>query len=136
VIVSLHVATGALAGAALGSRPLALALGPLLHVAGDLVPHDDISSRRFETVSGVAAVLLLAARRGPLDPATLGGASAALPDLEHILPLPGSGGRPLFPSHRRPELHRSGGLPVWVQLVAAGVLLAVLTRPRAGAINR
>ena len=132
MIVSLHVATGAAAGAATGSRLAALALGPLLHALGDLVPHEDLPSRRFETVSGVAAVLALAARRGPLDPATLGGAAAALPDLEHILPLPGSGGRPLFPTHRRPALHAAGGLPVWVQLASAVVLLAALLRcPRA-----
>jgi hypothetical protein len=133
VIVTLHVATGAVAGAATGSRVAAVALGPVLHLLGDLVPHQDIPSRRFETVSGVAAVLLLAATRGPLDPATLGGIAASAPDLEHILPLPRPGGRRLFPSHRWRGLHRSGGLPAWVQLLAAAALLTALVARRPGA---
>lgn len=128
MIVTLHVATGALAGALTRSRPAALLLGPPLHLLGDLVPHKDIPSRSFETVSGAAAVLALAAARGPLDPVTLGAVSAAAPDLEHVLPLPRPGGRPLFPSHRRPELHHSGGIPAGAQLLLAAAILARLTR--------
>src|SRR5499427_2427040 len=86
VIVSLHVATGAAIGAVVRSRPLALLLGPPLHVAGDRVPHEDIPDRSFEIGSGLAALALLAVRRGPLDPAVLGGAAAAMPDLEHLFP--------------------------------------------------
>ena len=119
MIVSLHVATGAAAGALAGSRRWSLALAPLAHLLGDMVPHRDIPSKRFEACSGVAALLLLAARRGLLDPATLGGAAAAAPDLEHILPLPRPGGRPLFPSHRFAPLHRPGGIPVWA-LISIG----------------
>src|ERR1700759_2891159 len=52
MIVSLHVATGAAMGAAVRSRPLALLLGPALHVAGDRVPHEDIPNRSFEIGSG------------------------------------------------------------------------------------
>jgi hypothetical protein len=131
VIVTLHVATGAAVGAATGSRIAALLLGPAVHLLGDLCPHGDIDSRRFETASGVAAVLTLAAVRGPLDPATLGAVSASAPDLEHILPLPRPGGRPLFPSHRWPVLHRAGGIPAWAQLgIAAVVLGALIGRSR------
>lgn len=61
MIVTLHVATGAVAGAAARSRLAALLLGPPLHLLGDVLPHEDIASRRFETASGVAAVLALAA---------------------------------------------------------------------------
>ncbi len=68
MIVSLHVATGAAAGAAAGSRLAALALGLLAHLAGDRVPHQDIDSRRFEIGSGVALIALLAAARGPGRP--------------------------------------------------------------------
>jgi len=128
MIVTLHIATGALAGAVTRSRPAALLLGPPLHLLGDVVPHKDIPSRRFETVSGILAVLALAAARGPLDPVTLGAVSASAPDLEHILPLPRPGGRPLFPSHRWPWLHRSGGIPAWAQLLLAAVILARHTR--------
>lgn len=126
MIVTLHVASGAAAGAATGSRAAALLLGPLVHLLGDLCPHRDIDSRRFETASGVAAVLALAARRGPFDPATLGAVSASAPDLEHILPLPRPGGRPLFPSHRWPALHRAGGIPAWAQLLIAALALGAL----------
>src|SRR3712207_1717496 len=88
VIVSLHVATGAAAGALAGSRLLALALGPVTHLAGDRMPHEDIPSHRFELLSGLAALALVAARRGPLDAATFGGLAGAAPDAEHRLPLP------------------------------------------------
>jgi hypothetical protein len=125
VIVSLHVATGAAAGALAGSRMRALALGPLLHIAGDLMPHSDIRSRRFEIASGVAGVLALAARRGPLDPAVLGALAACAPDLEHLSPRLQPGGRKHFPSHQ-PGWHRSPGVPAWAQLLAAGVLLGAL----------
>jgi hypothetical protein len=128
VIVGLHVATGAAAGAASGSRLAALLLGPVLHLAGDRVPHEDIRSRRFEIGSGVAAILLLAARRGPLDPATLGAAASSAPDLEHILPFLRPGGRKVF--HGRRGWHRSGRiLPVTLQLLLAGAILGVLIAP-------
>jgi hypothetical protein len=129
VIASLHVATGALAGAATGSRRAALVLGPLLHLAGDRVPHRDIPSRRFEVGSGIVCVCLLVARRGVLDPATLGALSASSPDVEHLLRLPRPGGSKLF--HDRRGWHRSGRLPAWVQLLfAAAILGALLTSPR------
>jgi hypothetical protein len=128
VIVSLHVATGAAAGALAGSRSAALALGPVVHLAGDLTPHRDIPSTRFELASGVGAVLLLAARRGPLDPATVGAVAATVEDLEHVLPLPRPGGRKLFPSHRNDGWHKRGGLPAWVQLLAAGAIIGLLLR--------
>jgi hypothetical protein len=126
LIVPLHVASGGLAGALSGSRARALALGPLAHLAGDRMPHYDIASRRFEIVSGVGAVLLLAVTRGPLDPATLGAVAGSAPDLEHVLRLPRPGGRKLFPSHRIRGWHRSGGLPTSLQLLAAGVILGAL----------
>jgi hypothetical protein len=128
VIVLFHVASGALVGAASGSRLRAALLGPVLHAAADVVPHEDIPSRRFETVSGAAAVLLLAARRG-IDPAVVGAVAASAPDLEHLLPLPKPGGRGLFPSHR--IAHASGGraVPAALQLaVSAAILGALLAR--------
>src|ERR671925_1199209 len=126
MIVSLHVATGAVGGSLLGSRLGSLPLGLLLHLAGDRMPHEDIWDRRFEIGSGVAAVLLLAGARGPLDPAVTGALAASFPDLEHVLRLPRPGGRKLFPSHRFRGWHRTGGLPAWLQLVAAGVLVGLV----------
>jgi hypothetical protein len=131
VIVSLHVATGAAGGALAGTRRRALLLGPALHLAGDLVPHWDLKSRRFELRSGLGGLALLALTRGPLDPATLGAAAAAAPDLEHVLPLPRPGGRKLFPSHRLHGWHRPGGLRTRTQILAAGLLLGlVVSSPR------
>ena len=122
MIVSLHVATGAAAGALTRSRPLALLLGPLVHVAGDRVPHDDIDSLRFEIGSGLAALAVLAARRGVFDPAVLGGATAAAPDLEHVVPWLRPGGKKLF--HRDGDAHR--GLSTSAQLVAAAAIVGFL----------
>src|SRR6266513_5479572 len=127
VIVSLHVATGAAAGAASGSRVRALLLGPILHLAADRVPHQDFRSRRFEIGSGLACLVLLAARRGPLDPATLGAAASSAPDLEHVLPFLRPGGSKLF--HGRLGWHRSGRFPVSLQLVLAGAILGLLIAP-------
>jgi hypothetical protein len=133
VIVSLHLASGALAGALAGSRAAAFALGPLTHFAGDRMPHQDIASRRFEIASGTALALLLIVRRGPLDPTVFGGVAAALPDVEHVLRLPRPGGRKLFPSHRVRRWHRSGGIPAWAQLLAAGGIVGALAAPRSTA---
>jgi hypothetical protein len=126
MIVSFHVASGALVGALTGRRGRAAALGPLVHLAGDRMPHHDVSSRRFELASGTVAVLLLAAARGPFDPAVVGGIAASVPDVEHVLRLPRPAGRKLFPSHRFHGWHRAGGVPAWAQLLAAGAILGGL----------
>jgi hypothetical protein len=127
VIVSLHVATGAALGAAARSRPLALLLGPALHLAGDQVPHEDIPDRSFEIGSGLVALGLLAAVRGPFDPAVLGGAAAAMPDLEHIVPWLRPGGETLF--HRGGGRHGTG-ISAEAQLVLAGTLVGLLLARR------
>jgi hypothetical protein len=126
VIVSLHVATGGLAGSLATRRSIAFALGLLAHAAGDAVPHQDVRSRRFETASGVAGLLLLAAAKGPLHPVVVGAVGASIPDVEHVLPLPRPGGRKLFPSHRVRGWHKSGGLSTSTQLLAAGAILGAL----------
>ena len=95
------------------------------------MPHQDIADRRFEIASGVALVLLLAAVRGPLDPAVTGALAASCPDLENVFPLPRPGGRKLFPSHRVHGWHRSGGVPAAGQLLAAGFLVGLLLARRA-----
>jgi hypothetical protein len=123
VIVSLHVATGGAAGALLRSRVLALALGPALHLAGDRVPHEDIPDRSFEIGSGLFALGLLAARRGPFDPAVLGGAAASAPDLEHIVPWLRPRGEKLF--HRGVGGH-GAGISTEAQLLLAGALVGLL----------
>jgi hypothetical protein len=130
VIVAMHVASGAAAGALAGSRGRAILLGLALHALGDAIPHEDVPSTRFETASGLTLLGILAARRGPLDPTVLGGAACAAPDLEHVLPLPRPGGRALFPSHRVRGWHRGGGLSPAMQLVAAGVIVGLLASTR------
>ena len=124
----MHVASGALGGALAGSPLRAAFLGPLLHTAGDLIPHRDIPSRRFEIGSGLALLAVIAARRGVFDPAVIGGATAAAPDLEHVLSLPKPGGRKLFPSHRFHGWHQAGGIPAWAQLLGAGVIVGWVLR--------
>ena len=123
MIVSLHVATGGAAGALLRSRALALALGPALHLAGDQVPHEDIPDRSFEIGSGLVALGLLAGRRGLFDPAVLGGAAAAAPDLEHIVPWLRLRGEKLF--HRGVGRH-GAGISAEAQLLLAGALVGLL----------
>ena len=129
VIVSLHVATGGAVGAASGSRLRALLLGPLVHALGDVTPHQDIPSTRFEAASGAVAFLLIARSRGAFSPAAIGALAASLPDVEHVLPGGRPRGRKLFPTHRYPGLHRRGGLPAWLQLAAAAAIIVALTRP-------
>jgi len=124
VIVALHVATGAAAGAASGSRLAAVVLGPLLHIAGDRIPHRNFHSRRFEIGSGLGSILLLAARRGPLDAATLGAAASAAPDLEHVLSFLRPRGKKIFHDH---GWHRSGPFPASLQLLLAVAILTALT---------
>lgn len=128
MIVSLHVATGAALGALTRSRLAALTLGPPLHLACDRVPHEDINDRRFEIRSGLFGMALLALSRGPLDPATLGAASASAPDLEHIFPRLRPSGRKLF--HGRRGWHRAGSFRADVQLVLAGLIIGSLLKPQ------
>jgi hypothetical protein len=126
VIVSLHVASGAAAGALARNRGAAVAAGLLLHFLGDRVPHHDVGSRRFEIVSGGSLLALLAVRRGIGDAALAGALASSAPDLEHVLPLPRPGGRKLFPSHRIVGWHRAGGLRTSTQILAAGLLVGAL----------
>ena len=87
------------------------------------MPHEDIPDRSFEIGSGLAALGLLAARRGPLDPAVLGGAAAAMPDLEHIVPWLRVRGEKIF--HRGGGRH-GVGISAETQLLLAGTLLGLL----------
>ena len=127
--MALHVATGAAAGAASGSRRCSL--GPVLHLAGDRLPHENIRSRRFEIGSSLAG-LLLAARRGPLDPATLGAVASSAPDLEHVVPFLRPGGEKAI--HGRRGWHRSGRFPAALQLQLSGAILGALVAPRRSAV--
>jgi hypothetical protein len=117
-------------GAALGSSIGAALLGPATHLAGDSVPHRDIDDRRFEIASGLAAVALLALRRGPLDPATVGALATCAPDIEHVIRLPRPGGSKLL--HGRRGWHRSGNFPVWAQLLLAGIVIGRLSHADLG----
>ncbi len=122
VLTTAHIASGAAVGTLIRSRMAAVAVGVGLHYLGDKIPHEDVTSKRFEFVTGLGAVALLAYTRGPFSPSTICGAFASSPDLEHILPLPKPGGKKIFPTHR--GHHASGGVPVWLQLVGAGAVLA------------
>ena len=127
----MHVASGAAAGALLRSRRKAVLAGAVLHALCDRVPHQDIASQRFETLSGVAGVVALGLGRGPFDAATLGAVASSVPDLEHVIRFPQPGGRKIFPSHRVRGWHRAGGVSASVQLLLAGLLLGVVLATRA-----
>lgn len=114
-------------GALVRSPPLALLLGPPLHLAGDRMPHEDIFDRRFEIGSGVVALALLAARRGPFDAAVLGGAAASMPDLEHVWPWMRPRGEKVF--HRGGGRH-GAGVSAEAQLLCAGAVLGFLLARR------
>jgi hypothetical protein len=124
VIASLHVASGAAAGALTRSRLLAVLIGPALHLAADGVPHRDIANRNLDLVSGIVAATTLALRYGPTHPVTLGGVAAAAPDLEHVWPVLRPAGAKLF--HGRRGWHRAGRLPVGLQMAAAVLVIGVL----------
>ena len=128
MIVSLHVATGAAGGAISGSRLRALTLGPILHLAGDRLPHRDIDSRAFEISSGLLCLGLLVARRGLFDAATLGAVASSAPDLEHLVPSLRPGGRKLY--HGWVGWHRSGPFPAELQLLVAGAIIGALIAQR------
>jgi hypothetical protein len=132
MIVAMHVAAGAALGSLTGSRSGAAAAGLVLHAIQDAVPHEDIPSHRLEAAMGSLLLAVLALRRGLLDPAVIGGAACAAPDLEHVFPLPRPGGRELYPSHRVEGWHREGGVPAWAQLAAALVIVLALARRRKG----
>ena len=135
MIVSLHVATGAAAGALAGSPKGAVLLGPPLHMAGDRMPHRDIHDRRFEVVSGLFCLGLLAARRGPFDSATLGAAACSAPDLEHLFRWVRPGGRKVFHSRLTSGGH-GRGVPTSVQLVLAGAIVGWLVGGAASGSRR
>jgi hypothetical protein len=126
VIVAMHVATGAAAGAATGDRAGAAVLGLALHAVGDAIPHEDFDSLRFEIASGLGLLAILALRRGFSDPAVIGAAFSAAPDLEHVIPHPGHDNPKLFPSHRLDGWHRAGGISAPLQLIAALVIVGAL----------
>jgi hypothetical protein len=126
VIVAMHVATGALAGAVTGDRAAAVVVGLALHAAGDAIPHEDFESLQLETGLGLALIAALAVRRGFTDPAVVGAVFSAAPDLEHVLPRPGHDRPKLFPSHRLDGWHRSGGISAPLQLAASLVIVGAL----------
>jgi hypothetical protein len=135
MIVALHVATGAAAGAASGSRLAALLLGPVLHLAGDRLPHQDIRSRRFEIGSGFSRACS----------SSLGGAARSI--LRRLAPR----GAPHLTSSTssrscaRAEGSSStaaaagtarGRFSADLQLLLAGAILGALIAPRGSAFER
>ena len=131
-MVAFHAASGAAAGSLSRSRLAGLVAGPLLHVAADRVPHRHPRHEAWEYVTGMLVIGLLVRRRGLFDAATLGAASAVLPDLEHLV---AGRCRKLFHPFG-PERRDGAGLSVEAQLLLSATLLfPVLRRPGSEAID-
>jgi hypothetical protein len=126
-MVALHAATGAATGALTRSKIAAIVAGPLLHIAGDRVPHRHPAHPGWEYLAGVLALGMLAERRGVLDTATVGAASAVLPDLEHL--IPGMRGGKVFHSRPGRDRREARGLSTRTQTLLAAVILAPLLLP-------
>jgi hypothetical protein len=126
MIVALHAATGAAAGVLTRSRLAALAIGPVLHMAGDRVPHRHPAHSAWEYLAGILVIGILAERRGALDAATIGAAAAVMPDIEHVVPGLRLRGVKVF--HPRPgrDRHDLTGLSARTQTLLAAVILAPL----------
>jgi len=137
-MVALHAATGAAAGGLTGSRIAAVVIGPVLHIAGDRVPHRHPRHSAWEYLAGILTIGFLAERRGVLDAATVGAASAVIPDLEHLVPGLGVRGAKVF--HRRPRRNRRSptGLSTRTQTLLAAMILAplLLSRRRPPPLSR
>ncbi|MFH1681415.1 MAG: hypothetical protein ABIH26_12345 [Candidatus Eisenbacteria bacterium] len=90
--------THAAAGAAIGSlglgSPASFLAGMASHLPMDFVPHWDIKRTWIDTLLTLGALGAAFALTGS-SPLFWGAAGAALPDLEHLLPL----GRKYFPGH-------------------------------------
>lgn len=89
-----HAAVGGMIGSFGLGAPASFLLGTASHLPLDLVPHWDFKRTWIDTVltvGGLGGLLLFA---GP-SPVFWGAAGAALPDLEHLLPLR----RKYFPGH-------------------------------------
>ena len=126
MIVALHVATGAATGALTRSRIAAVAIGPVLHVASDRVPHRHPRHASVDYLTGLLAFAALARRRGGSDAATLGALAAVMPDAEHLVPALRPRGARVFHRRRRGRRRKPSGLSAGVQLFLAAAMLAPL----------
>ena len=127
MIVALHAAIGGAAGTLTRSRVAAVALGPVLHVAADHVPHEHPEHDVWEYAGGLLTLAALARRRGVCDVSTIGAAAAVAPDLEHLVPWLRLRGRKVL--HRRRRA-RDEGLSVRMQTLIAALILAPVLAAR------
>ena len=127
MIVALHVATGAAAGAASGSRLRRSSWGQS-SISRAIACRTRTSTRVASRSAAVRGRPPPRRAARPLDPATLGAVASSAPDLEHVLPFLRPGGRKLF--HDRLGWHRSGRFPAALQLLLAGAILGALIVPR------
>jgi len=117
-----HAAVGGLIGSAGLGSPVSFLLGMASHLPLDLVPHWDIRRPWIDTVLTLGALVILFLLFGS-HPIFWGAGGAALPDLEHLLPLR----RKLFPGHGRSHGRRLGQEHAWLQgvIVAATAVVIV-----------
>lgn len=130
LMVAFHAASGAAAGAATRSRFVGVVAGPFLHVLADRIPHQHPRHGAWEYASGLLIMGLLVRRRGVLDPATIGAASAVMPDLEHLIPRSISRNRKLLHPRRNRRARQNPGVTVGTQLLLTTVLMLPVLRRR------
>ncbi|MFH1277659.1 MAG: hypothetical protein ABIK65_04710 [Candidatus Eisenbacteria bacterium] len=118
-----HAAVGGMIGSFGLGAPASFLLGTASHLPLDLVPHWDFKQTWIDTILTLSGLAALLAFTGPSG-VFWGAAGAALPDLEHLLPLR----RKYFPGHGKTHGRALPGRFLAVQgaiiLVSLGKILA------------
>jgi hypothetical protein len=110
-----HTAVGAALGSVGVGSPASFLIGAASHLPLDLVPHWDIKRVWIDTVLTFGALGALLALWGA-SPVFWGAIGAALPDLEHLLPLP----RKYVPGHGTRHGRALGVRHAATQVLVAG----------------
>ena len=139
MIAAVHALVGAAVGRWIGAPATAFAAGIVTHAMGDVLPHRDLKIQ-VEAPLLVAALGLIAWRRGVRSPELAGAAGAVLPDVENAAWMTGwmPRDRVIFPTHiDEGRFHGPEAPSAWPQVpIALAGLAVLLSRPRGGRSRR